>query len=585
MDAGELNEQTAKIIIKELIHQGVRKFCIAPGSRSTPLATAAAEHPLAETHVHFDERGLGFYALGFAKAKNAPVAIIVTSGTAVANLLPAVIEASHSHIPLITLTADRPPELQDCGANQSIDQIGIFGSFVRWECDLPCPNSSIDENYWGSTLAQAVFQAKRAPSGPVHINCPFRKPFLSSKPLPKTALPSTKRISSTSQLLPKEDDLSAIADVLSPIENGIILVGASPNNPRVEALETLSRLLQWPIIADIDSGIRSKGEVHGLSRFYDLIFQSLPNHDEIRVDGVLHFGGPYVSMALGKWMAKHNPECYCHVVDTPSRLNPYHITTHAVEADPYLFASELAQYLPGRGPSNWMALFNSMGSVVEERIESFFSASSDVTEPGVIRLMNSLSPQTAVFVSNSMPIRDADSLFFPKHEAPLLFANRGASGIDGNIATACGICKALDRPTLAILGDQASLHDLNSLAQTQTLTQPFVILVINNGGGGIFSFLPIAEKQNFFETHVANAHNYHFKTIAQTFGLTYYLPKTIGSLSETLNDALDGNGPALIEVITDRKRNYDLHKEILGELAGLKTTTQKPVPVYANLQA
>lgn len=583
MDTGFLNEQAAKTIIKELIHQGVRKFCIAPGSRSTPLVTAAAEHPLAENVVHFDERGLGFYALGLAKAKKTPVAIIVTSGTALGNLMPAVIEAHHAHVPLIILSADRPPELLDCGANQTIDQTKFFGTFVGWECHLPCPSNTMKFDYVSSSIAYGVHKAKSAPIGPVHINCAFRKPF-ASETTPNLEIPSNvKRFYASLHQMPHDDEISMLADCLSPIENGVIIAGSLPYDTPPESLETLSRLLQWPIIADINSGLRSQGDIHGLAKYHDLILKSLSTHDELRLDGVLHFGGPVVSKALNEWITKHTPECYCHVTASAKRQDPHHIATHYFDAKPQHFASELTQYLPGRGPSSWMALWNNLSSTLHERIHTFFTGSSEISEPGVVRLLNDLPAQAAVFVGNSMPIRDADSFFYPKKETAPLFANRGASGIDGNIATASGICKALDRPTLAILGDQTTLHDLSSLSLAKTLNQPLVILTINNGGGGIFSFLPVAKKQNIVEEYFAASHELHFKAVAQTFGYAYHLPKTIESLSEIVLDALDSSGPCLIEVITNRQRNFDLHEELQAHLTDLNPKAKTAsFPCYAE---
>ncbi|HPE84902.1 MAG TPA: thiamine pyrophosphate-dependent enzyme, partial [Chlamydiales bacterium] len=445
-----------------------------------------------------------------------------------------------------------------------------------------CPTETIKKSYWNACIAQALHRAKSAPSGPVHINCAFRKPFAQEGEKLALSTSNVKRHYALPLKLPRDDDVSMIADSLSPIENGVIIAGSLPHGTSVAALETLSRLLQWPIIADINSGLRSQGEIHGLARYYNHILGSLSRHDELRLDGVLHFGGPIVSQVLNEWITKHNPECYCHVADTPQRLDPHHIATHYFDVDPLVFAGELTQYLPGRGPSNWMALWKNLSSIVLDRIQTFFAGGSEISEPEVIRLLNDLPSHAAVFVGNSMPIRDADSFFFPKQEAPPLFANRGTSGIDGNIATAAGICQSLDRPTLAILGDQTTLHDLNSLAFSKKLNQPLIILTINNGGGGIFSFLPVAQKHAIVEDFFAAAHDLHFKSAAQIFGLHYHQPKTVESLKECVLEALEGNAPCLIEVITSRRRNVELHHELLAELSGINPKAKTAeFPCYA----
>ena len=584
-DTGLLNEKVAKTIIKELIHQGVRTFFIAPGSRSAALVTAAAEHPLVKTHVHFDERALGFMALGYAKAKKTPAALILTSGTAVANVLPSVIEASKTNVPMIILSADRPPELLDCGANQTIDQPGIFGSYTRHTLNFPVTSSDLDLNFYSSSIGSAVSFAK---DGPVHINCPFRKPFLGYEDAehtrPYTIEKKQNHMHTTyfqGDITPHENDLILLAERLSGIENGIILVGDTSEDIDVESLETLSRLLQWPILADITSNLRSKGPILGLARYYDLILGSLPLHETLPVEGVLHLGGPVITKRVHDWLLKHKPSTYCHVRSNPSRAEHLHLANHHMICSPNAFLGSVFHHINGRGPTSWMGLWNSLGTVVENRLGEFFDGT--LNEMSTLNLLNELPDNVQTFIGNSMPIRDADSFFFPKTKSGSIFANRGTSGIDGNIATAIGICKALSSPTLAIIGDQTLLHDIGSLAALKNLDEPFILLNINNGGGGIFSFLPIAKKQNIFETYFANAESRSFKGLAHSFGLTYNNPDSIDSLKQALTDGLSHPGPTLIEVCTNRAENVDLHKKLISELSGLNLSPKSvPFPAYAK---
>ncbi len=579
-DSGLLNEQMAKTLIKELIHQGVRTFFIAPGSRSTPLVVAAAEHPLAETIVHFDERALGFSALGYAKAKNAPAAIIVTSGTAVANLLPSVIEAAQSQTPLIVLSADRPEDQIDCGANQAINQTHLFSSYTSWSHHFDTPHTKQNYQAVRSVAAQAVF---RASTGPVHINCPFRKPLLTDTPSTSNAPSRAHAIYTKSQPIPSESDLMQIADRLSLIENGVIIAGSMPTWENTEAIESLARLLQWPIFADINSALRSHGTLHGLCRHHDLCISSLPKHEEMPVEGILHLGGPLVSKPVQEWIAKHNPKTYIHIKTNPARLDPLHLASHHVQADPQTCVNLILNHLPGRSPSSWMHLWSELSTVVSQRLNLFLDKQSTINELSALNLLNTLPQTAAAFIGNSMPIRDADALFYPDKPTGPLFANRGASGIDGNIATAAGICRALQSPTLAILGDQALLHDIGSLAMLKHLKHPFVVLAINNSGGGIFSFLPIAKKRELFEEHFAARHTLTFKQLAQSFNLKYENPKAISTLHDLIHEALAGVGATLIEITTDRRDNYALHRQLIDELAGTNASQKmSPFPAYAS---
>ena len=318
--------------------------------------------------------------------------------------------------------------------------------------------------------------------------------------------------------------------------------------------------------------MRSKGQLCGAIPYYDLILKSMATRDELRVDAVLHFGGPCVSATLGDWLKSHKPEYYCQIGSNPERQDPHLLMTHHFECDPMRFANELTHFLPGRAPSDWVALWNNLAAMVGNRVETFFAGKDEITEPAVARMLCRLPVDTAAFIGNSMPIRDADQLFFPIGPATRIFASRGVSGIDGNIATAAGICHGLQAPMVAVIGDQTCLHDLTSLAQLNKLEHAFVLIVINNGGGGIFSFLPIANRKEMLETHFSAAHQMHFKSAAEQFGIAYHQPHTCGDLSDCMNGALAEGKPAVIEVITERAQNHALHLDLIQQLSGLSTS-------------
>ncbi len=558
---GQLNETWAQHIIKELVHQGIRYFCIAPGSRSTPLTLAAHEHPLAEHVIHFDERGLAFHGLGFAKGASKGVALIVTSGTAVGNLLPAVMEAHHSHIPLIILTADRPPELKACGANQTTDQVKIFQNFVRFQMELPCPDEHVPLNYLSTTIAEAVSLSKRAPKGPVHLNCMFRKPFFPKEILDnasKTIRPQTIIRESKMRLLPS--GVAALADELSEHDKGIIILGELPRLPSYKPFFELARRLQWPIFADILSQVRAEGENFGVIPYYDLILQL----KELEApEAILHFGKAFISKSLNNFVKEAKAACYCQVLDHPYRQDPNHLVTEKVEADPLEFCKQLTSALPGKSSDNYLATCIQKSEEVRSLIPSFFEENLYLSEPYVQHSLSFLLDATwGVFISNSMPIRDADLLYFPKNKVGPIFGNRGLSGIDGNIASAIGLSKGLEKSVVAILGDLAFLHDLNSLALLKKHPHPLLFIVINNGGGGIFSFLPVHEKQEVFEELFATAHTYQFENAAKLFNLNYYTPSTPEEFMSTINQTTKEKQSAIIEVHTDREQNLKLHEEL-----------------------
>ncbi|MDN3507711.1 MAG: thiamine pyrophosphate-binding protein, partial [Simkaniaceae bacterium] len=380
-------------------------------------------HPDAKTHVHYDERGLGFYALGIAKASGKPACVIITSGTAVGNLLPAVMEAFHAKIPLVILSADRPDSLHGTGANQTCNQKNIFG-----------------------TYAKTIFTY----DGPTHINCPFSEPFLQTPP------------EFFSEKIPRKKTPMQIHP-LPPIEfkRCIVIVGNGGDN------ETAQKL-GWPVFSDI------------LSYGKRLPTPKIPTD---KCDTVIHFGGSFVSKKLQNYLEFSQPKTYLHISHDGEIFDPFHLVTKRI------FGNISTEKKP-------LATFDE-----ETTFDPLFST---------------LEGFDTLFIGNSLPIRQADKSFFP--EKPIkIFANRGLSGIDGNIATASGIADVSPGKTAAIIGDQTFLHDLNSLPLAKNLT----LIVINNGGGQIFSHLPIAKHEKLCEKYFINPHSMTFEHIAKQFNIPY----------------------------------------------------------------
>ncbi|MBS0616510.1 MAG: 2-succinyl-5-enolpyruvyl-6-hydroxy-3-cyclohexene-1-carboxylic-acid synthase [Verrucomicrobia bacterium] len=545
-----MNERFAKRIIDTLIEHGVRRFCLSPGSRSTPLAYAIAHDERAEVLVHFDERGMAFHAFGFAKGAKEPVALLVTSGSAVGNLMPAVMEASLEGLPLVVLTADRPPELRECGANQACDQVKIFGNYVRFSFDLPCPDSALPDGFVGSTVAYAVSQARRL-KGPVHLNCMFREPFFSSVSL----VTKTSTVYEESLTTLPHGAIEKWARILHQAENGVIIVGAHSSPRHVRPILQLAEHLQWPVLPDVLSGVRSEQAHPAVIPYYDAVLKIAP---QLKADVILHLGDRFVSKSLAEWTHKCEPSIYALVADHPWRYDPGHSLTHRLECDPVLFAEQILPHV-GRRPS-WLETWKVYSDAIDNHLDT---AIKPQTEPGAIRFLHHHLPaHWALFLANSMPIRDCDQFFFPRFYRGPIHGKRGLSGIDGNIATAIGIAEGSQRPTLAILGDLTALHDINSLSQLKKSRHPVIFLVINNGGGGIFHFLPVAEKKDFFEEYMAGAHGWTFEKAAEMFEVPYVKIEDFAQIGKALREEKS----CILELRTDRAENLRVHRHIFEEL-------------------
>jgi 2-succinyl-5-enolpyruvyl-6-hydroxy-3-cyclohexene-1-carboxylate synthase len=510
-------------LIDQLIQQGVEDFFLAPGSRSTQLAIAIASHPKAKIHLHFDERGLGFYALGCAVAKKKPSAIIVTSGTAVGNLLPAVMEAHHSSTPLILLTADRPPELRESGANQTTNQINIFQNFVRWQFDLEV---NMEKKAIRSKAAQAVYRATTPHPGPVQLNCPAREPLYPFVMTKEESSPIHIEVPVASTCAPKE---------VPP--RGLILIGRTTETKA--ALE-VAKKLQWPVFADILSNARLEDDSCQIKHFDWLL----------TVDCVIHFGERLTSKRLMEWLTKKPPIEYVHVSTDSHWIDPHQLLTNRIHAP--ISATNFHNQID----ANWLKEWKELDRVTTEK---FTDSTLPFTETAAMNVLKKMPfDNWAIFLANSMPIREADWFFFPE-SAKGFYANRGLSGIDGNIATIAGISVGLNSPVFAFIGDLTALHDINSLSLIAKL--PVVLLISNNQGGGIFSHLSVATDPNF-EKLWAFSHPHNFEHAAKLFSIPYTVVNEASGLDEAVNNALKSKTAHIIEMSTCRKTNAGAHKKL-----------------------
>ncbi len=534
------NELNASWFIDQLIQQGVCHFCIAPGSRSTPLALAIADHPRASYTVHFDERGLGFFALGYAQGNRRPVAIVVTSGPAVANLLPAVMESCHSAVPLILLTSDHPPEARDNSSNQTSNQIKAFSNWIQWEFDFPPPSAEIEEKFIRSQVAQAVFRARK---GPVQLNCMFRKPLWEKSADPYPIGQPIEYTYPYETLAPA--DIEMWSQRLSG-KRGLILIGRMQNREEIPAIFELAHKLRWPICADVLSQARTLNPPAELMRHpHHLIPPSPP---EI----VLRFGEVFVTSSV----CKDSAGFVVHISPQERLCDPDHRQQARVKLSARSFCQALS---PMPSENSWLKQWHQLDLAVGQKVETLFQSFLAHTESSAMRLISATIPAGwSYFLGTSMPVREADLFLYPNQ--PIQFySNRGVSGIDGTLATAIGIAKGSGSPLVAIIGDQACLHDLSSFALLPTLITPFILILSNNFGGGIFSYLPIFGKTPHFEALLGAAHVWRFSSAAQMFGIPY---EQTEDWSGSLQRAIARGGPTILEWTTSRAKNLEFHQNL-----------------------
>lgn len=540
------NRAWGKALVETLSRLGVDRFFISPGARSAPLAAALSGHAAT---THYDERGMAFAALGWSMATGRPAVCVTTSGSAVANLLPACVEAFHSNVPLVFVTADRPPELRGSGANQTIQQPGLFGGFVRYAVDLPCAQDAGAADRIPAILSAAIAAASGPQQGPVHLNVPIREPLLE-------ASGDDSQIAMDAAVPPSPEPLEwpsgfDFQDFASG--RGVVVIGRLPvgGQGRVDAIFNLAKKLNWPVVADAASGARLR---QGIVRHADWILQ---RRDVPAPERILHFGGALVSKRLGKWISNCRGRNCLQVRMFPERMDPWDQQPVVMRCGIDVFCEAVKPLALPTAPNSWIAAWHRVDAAVSATLEAKLPADGVVTEPGVLRALADVAAANrfAVFLGNSMPIRDFDSCAAAfSRDVVNIFANRGASGIDGNIATVAGLAMGSAKPLLAVIGDLAALHDLNSLPLLRGL--PVTLAIINNGGGGIFRFLPIDVEERLLET----PHDWEFRGASAQFGIPYHTPASLSELHTLL--ATKSNGPRLIECRTDRAENHALHMRI-----------------------
>ncbi len=531
-DTGTLNFLWSQTMVAGFVAAGVSQAVISPGSRSTPLALAMLRQAGLDCTVAVDERSAAFFALGVAKASRCPVLLLATSGTAPANWLPAIIEASQAGVPLIAISADRPPELQGCGANQTIDQIGLFGSHVRASHPLGAPHPGFDPSWLHRLAARAVEQAGWPYPGPVHINQPFREPLLPAGEMPTPALPAG--IAFAHPELPADPNATArLAESISG-RPGAIVCGELPlKNGLFSALTALADHLACPILAEPLSGLRFGSHPrHRLLTRYNAWLADREFAASHRPDWILRFGAFPVSRHLQNFVATAPIQA---LVDPwPRHGDPTHRLTHLLRAEPLAACLTLLAARPQPCPSGWH-------EGLAER-DARLPAAGDAWHIPI--LIDEIPADSALFIGNSLAIRRFDTHSGSAGRTIHCYSNRGASGIDGNISTALGLGETHDR-VVALLGDLTCQHDLGGLALAAGRNA--IIVMVNNRGGGIFDHLPQAALPEF-ERGWRTPQQISFEHAAAAFGLVYARADDATAFRKILQEAFAAGGPQLLEV-------------------------------------
>ncbi|MBD1808435.1 2-succinyl-5-enolpyruvyl-6-hydroxy-3-cyclohexene-1-carboxylic-acid synthase [Microcoleus sp. FACHB-SPT15] len=587
IDFRNTNTVWASILVETLQRLGLTTAVICPGSRSTPLTIAFAQHHQIEAIPVLDERSAAFFALGIARTTGCPVVLVCTSGTAGANFYPAVIEAKESRVPLLVLTADRPSELRDCHSGQTIDQLKLYGNYPNWQAELAVPSLEIGMlNYLRQTVIHAWERSLFPVPGAVHLNIPFRDPL---DPLPQL---DTDILKPQLQL---EDFFAHIPNSQFPIPNspspipyqewqqceqGIIIAGsAQPQHPReyCEAIANLSKALGWAVLAEGLSPVRNYADLNPyLISTYDLILRNRQLAQQLTPKMVIQLGELPTSKELRTWLDNSQPRRW--IIDSSDHnLDPLHgKTIHlrmSVEqlglwTDEEMGKQGKRENIPGSPSQNcsYLQRWCEAEAKVRAAVDQTMTTMTQLFEGKVAWLLSQiLPPMTPLFIANSMPVRDVEFFWSPGNTGVRPFFNRGANGIDGTLSTALGVAHR-NQSSVMLTGDLALLHDTNGFLLKNKFVGHLTIVLINNNGGGIFEMLPISKFDPPFEEFFATPQNINFAHLCVTYGVEHQLISSWEQLKQRLNP-LPTQGIRILELQTDRKADARWRQEHLPKFA------------------
>ncbi|MBM3672049.1 MAG: 2-succinyl-5-enolpyruvyl-6-hydroxy-3-cyclohexene-1-carboxylic-acid synthase [Actinobacteria bacterium] len=557
--AYDANTSLARALVDELVRGGVTEACIAPGSRSTPVALALAHDDRIRVHVHIDERSASFFALGTARVTKRPALVLTTSGTAAANLHPAVLEAHHGRVPLVVCTADRPPELRDTGAGQTIDQRGLFGKAVRWEADPGPPDDRPDvAAHWRSISARAAATAIGPPSGPVHLNLAFREPLV---PTGAPLVPAPGRADgapwvkvSVPSRAPTAETVTRVVNAVSGTERGVLVAGWGAQVTSVTAAR-FAIAAGWPVVADPLSGLRTGALA--LST-YDALLRTPEFADTHRPDLAVRVGAPTTGKVANGWLAAV-PQW---IVDPDQAwLDPHRASSELLACDAELLLAAVVDALGAPRETVWVERWREAERLARSALDMMLDDLEDPFEGCIARdVVAGLPDGSHLVVASSMPVRDVESFSAPR-DGIRFVANRGVNGIDGFTSTALGVGAVADGPVVALLGDLCFLHDANGLLGANERGIDVTLVVVDNDGGGIFSFLPQADEPQHFETLFGTPHGMDLAAVAAVHGVPCSEVEKSGDLIPAMHDSIEAGGVRVVLVRTNRADNVTAHRE------------------------
>ncbi len=593
-----------RAFVDEIVRSGMRAACTSPGSRSAPLALTLAREPRLRCYSHVDERCAGFFGVGLAKASGLPVAVTCTSGTAAAELLPAAVEAHEARVPLLLLTADRPPELRENGAGQAIDQLKLFGSVAKWFFEVGTHDGTAERLRWMRTLAcRAYATTLEGRPGVVHLNFPLREPLVVDGPLPEdsTARAEGRRYVHRHPPAPSaefgeygaEDDLASLAQTIDETRRGIVVAGRNERTVGErapgEAAAKFAAAARWPLLADPMSLARRGAAAIA---HYDALLRDESFAASLMPDLVIRVGDLPVSKPLRTWLAglTHVPQI---ALDPEAAWqDPASVLSQSLAVDPARTLQPLAQSV-APAEEDWLAQWRSGDKRASEAIQGVLGETG-LSEPVVAAELGTLLPQSAtLFVASSMPVREIETFWPVREDPPRVLCNRGANGIDGVVSSAFGAAAADQGPVVLLIGDVALAHDVGGLLAARRLGLKLTIVLIDNGGGGIFDFLPVAENTlaleeeslirstdgrieaaaakptqvtraagNIYTRHIATPTGLDFADAARLYGLEHERAGDVPGFRAALERALASERSCIVEVRGERAANVQLHGRV-----------------------
>jgi 2-succinyl-5-enolpyruvyl-6-hydroxy-3-cyclohexene-1-carboxylate synthase len=580
--------------IDELQRTGLQNVVICPGSRSTPLAMSCANHPGIKTWMHIDERSAAFFALGMAKQLTQPVALVCTSGTAAANFYPAIVEAKLTHVPLLVLTADRPHELRDNGAPQAIDQVHLYGTHVKWFAEVALPEATNAALRYIRTLAdRAVALTTAVPAGPVHLNLPFREPLTPGPLADQPLLPIEKRervawegrpnnapfvqVADALLATPADETLKQIAEQVRTIQRGLIIAGPYDRPALTEPLIQLARTLGYPILADPLSQLRSGPHDHSnIISSYDAFLRLDDFTSQTAPELVVRFGAMPTAKTLLLYLKRY-PDCPQIVVNAQGGWNePTQLAAQFIHADEVAFCEQLQLRLASSEQpvlpdieQTWLQRWQKADQLTRESLATaiqdfpvLFEGRIFIELAELAELAHLLPEGCTLFAGNSMPVRDMDTFYWGSHTQIRIAGNRGANGIDGVVSSALGYSAYAPGPTILVIGDLSFFHDLNGLLAARFHHLNMIIVLVNNDGGGIFSFLPQAHYAEHFEQLFGTPTGLDFQHAAHLYGATFQRIESWSAFREAVLQGSQNGGLHIVEVPTERESNVAMHRQL-----------------------